>query len=70
MKESLKEKLKYFFERKSEIHIVTYGKRFYNGQITSFNDKFIEFEEFKLGTMVFYFGEIKDVEPFVQESLK
>jgi hypothetical protein len=59
----IRKKVDYFFNLKSDVHILTTNNRFYNGTILKISADFILLNELKLGEMPVFFIEIVSIEP-------
>jgi len=58
----LKEKIQYFFDNNSKVHLTLLGNKFYNGTIKSIFDKHIILIDEKLGETPVFFSEINFIE--------
>jgi len=63
----INEKVNYFFNKKTKVHIEISSKRFYNGNIISIQKgkEFLVLIDDKLGEVPVMFEEIETIEPFV-----
>ena len=67
-REIILKKINYYFNQKSDVHIILDNNRFYNGLIKSIGMDFIIMEEYRLGEAIVLFAEIKDIEPYEGEK--
>jgi len=66
----IKEKLKYYKDKKSELHVTLLNRTFYNGFIISISEYFFELNDKKLGTVPVFFKELSSFVPYMVEETK
>ena len=59
--EHTRDKLNFYTERKEDIHLKMANGYFYNGSVVEFNDDHIIFKDDKLGEVLLYLCDIRDV---------
>ena len=59
--EHTRDKLKFYTDRKEDIHLKMDNGFFYNGTVVKFLDDHIIFKDDKLGEIILYLSEIVDV---------
>ena len=64
----LKEKIKYFYDKSSAIHVVYKNSRFANGYIQEQSALFFILKDFNFGEMIIFFKEIEDIIPYREKK--
>ena len=64
--EMILKQVKYYFEKKTKLHLDLYERRFYNGVIVSHDDVSLIFDDKYVKGKLIFFSNIKNIEPYME----